>query len=145
MLPAKTASERGERGSMAKTQTAPEVIFDKRDQLLKIEAALIEGETLYAVYDLQGAGTGFIGITSKRIIYYDKQFLRKIKAVVSIPYSRIIAVGTHDESGLLTGRGFFSSSTLILTTAHGETLFHFRGADKAYQAHYLIIQHMCPD
>mgnify|MGYP003462189999 CR=1 FL=1 len=120
----------------------PEIIFDKQDQLDKIEAAMIPGETIDAVFDMKGGGTGFIGITTHRIIVYDKAFLRRMKAVVSIPYSRILALAAEDESGLLTGRGFFASSKVLLTTSHGEYEFEFRGADKAHIAHNLILGHM---
>lgn len=118
------------------------MLFDRDDQLEKIGSALLDGETLEAVFDMKGGGTGFIGITDKRIIVYDKAFLRKVKAVVSIPYSRIISVASKDESGLFTGRGFFSSSEVILQTSHGEMEFEFRGAEKAHIAHDLILGHM---
>ena len=91
---------------------------------------------------MKGGGTGFIGITSHRIIFYDKAFLRKMKAIVSIPYSHIHTIAAEDESGLLTGRGFFSSSKLLLQTSHGDYEFEFRGADKAHTAHNLILAHM---
>ena len=119
-----------------------EVIFDKREQLQKIEAGLLPGETVEGVFDMKGGGTGFIGITSKRVIVYDKTFLRKMKAVVSIPYSRITSIAAEDESGLFTGRGFFASSRVVLTTSHGELEFEFRGADKAHLAHNMILSHM---
>jgi hypothetical protein len=38
-------------------------------------------------------------------------------------------IAAEDESGLLTGRGFFSTSRLLITTNHGEHEFEFRGAD----------------
>ena len=119
-----------------------EVIFDKQDQLQKIEAGLLPDETIEAVFDMKGGGTGFIGITSKRVIVYDKAFLRKMKAVVSIPYSRITSIAAEDESGLFSGRGFFASSKVVLTTSHGDFEFEFRGADKAHLAHNLILSHM---
>ena len=65
-----------------------------------------------------------------------------MKAVVSIPYPRIISVGAKDEAGLFTGRGFFSSSQVYITTANSEHEFDFRGADKAHVAHNLIITHL---
>jgi hypothetical protein len=119
-----------------------EVIYDKKDQLEKIEAALLPGETIEGVFDMKGGGTGFIGVTSKRVIVYDKEFLRKMKAVVSIPYSRILTIAAEDESGLFTGRGFFSSSKVVLGTSHGDFEFEFRGADKAHLAHDMILGHM---
>jgi Bacterial PH domain len=118
------------------------VHYDRPEQVQKIEAALLPGETIDAVFDMKGGGTGFIGITSRRVIIYDMAFMRKMKAVVSIPYSRIISVAAQDESGLFTGRGFFSSSNVVLSTSHQSYEFEFRGADKAHIAHDLIVAHM---
>jgi hypothetical protein len=118
------------------------VIFDKEDQLQKIKAALLPDEQVEAVFDLKGGGTGFIGITSKRVIFQDNAWVTNTKAVVSIPYSRIYTVAAQDEAGLLTGRGFFSSSKVIITTSEGPRIFQFRGADKAHVAHDLILTHM---
>ncbi len=119
-----------------------EVVFDRREQLEKVQAALLPGETVEAVFDMKGGGTGFLGITSRRVIIYDKVFLRRMKAVVSVPYSRIHSIAAEDEAGLFTGRGFFASSKLVITTSHGEYEFEFRGADKAHLAHTLILGHM---
>lgn len=119
-----------------------EPVYDKRDQYDKVQEALLPGEQIEAVFDLIGTGTGFVGITSHRLIVYDKAFLRKMKAVVSVPYGRILSIAAEDQSGLMTGRGFFGSSHLILTTSHGEYDFEFRGADKAHLAHNLILRHM---
>ena len=117
-------------------------VYDKKDQLEKIQSGLLPGEQIEAVLDMKGGGTGFIGITTKRVIVYDKAFMRKMKAMVSIPYSRINSIATEDEAGLLTGRGFFSSSKMVLNTSHGEYEFEFRGADKAHLAHNLILGHI---
>ncbi len=119
-----------------------EVVFDRREQLEKVQAALLPGETVEAVFDMKGGGTGFLGITSRRVIIYDKVFLRRMKAVVSVPYSRIHSIAAEDEAGLFTGRGFFASSKIVLTTSHGDFEFEFRGADKAHLAHNLILSHM---
>ena len=116
--------------------------YDKKEQLEKIEAALLPGETTEAVFDMKGGGTGFIGITTKRVIVYDKSFARNMRALVSIPYSRVTSVAAEDESGLLTGRGFFSSSKVVMSTSHKEYEFEFRGADKAHAAHDLILRHI---
>jgi hypothetical protein len=121
---------------------AEQPAFDRLEQLKKIEAALLPDEHVWAVFDMKGGGTGFVGITTKRIIVYDKSFLRKMKAVVSIPYSRIHTVAAEDDANVLTGRGFFSSSKVILTTGHGEIELEFRGADKAHYAHNLILSQM---
>jgi len=123
--------------------SAQEVIFDKQDQLDKVWDWILPGETLYAVYDCKGAGTGFIGITDRRIIFYDKRFIGKKKAMVSVPHSQIAAVSSEDKSNLLTGRGFFSSSTIgIHTTGNAYYEFEFRGADKAHEAYQFIMPHL---
>ena len=119
-----------------------EAIYDRQEQLQKVAEACLPGETVEAVFDMKGGGTGFIGITTKRVIVYDKEFLRKNKAVVSIPYSRITTIAAEDESGLFTGRGFFGSSKVTISFSGGSYEFEFRGADKANIAHNLILSHM---
>lgn len=118
---------------------------DKKEQLQKIEHACLPGESVHGVFDMKGGGTGFLGVTSKRIIVYDKSFMRKMKAVVSIPYSRIHTIAAEDESGLLTGRGVFSSSKIALKSGTEEYEFEFRGADKAHYAHNMILTMMLKD
>lgn len=120
----------------------PEVYHDKREQLEKIRSALLPGEEVEAVFDMKGGGTGFMGITTKRVIVYDKAFMRKMKAMVSIPHSKITSIAAEDESGLLTGRGFLSGSIMVLQTGHEEYEFEFRGVDKAHYAHDLILTHI---
>ncbi len=120
----------------------PQVISDRPDQLEKIRAGLLPGEEIEAVFDLKGGGTGFVGITSKRIIFQDNAWVTNTKAVVSIPYSRIHTVAAEDAVGLFTGRGFFSSSTIVITTSAAPRAFQFRGADKAHIAHDLILRHI---
>ena len=120
----------------------PEVFYDKKEQLNKIQAALLPGEVIEAVFDMKGGGTGFIGITSKRVIIYDKSFMRKMKAVVSVPYSKITSIAAEDESGLVTGRGFFASSNVVLKAGTETFEFEFRGAEKAHHAHNLILFHI---
>ena len=123
-------------------QATAQPVYDKKDQLEKIQASLLPGEVVEAVFDLKSAGTGFIGITNKRVIIYDKAFLRKMKALVSIPYNRIYAIAAEDEEAWWGHRGFWSTSKLVLTTGKTEYEFEFRGADRAHIAHDLILRHM---
>ena len=119
------------------------VIFDKQEQLDKLWDWIVGGETLYAVYDCKGTGTGFVGITDRRLIFYDKRFLGKKKAMVSVPYSQIAAISSEDKSNLLAGRGFFSSSNIgVHTTGNAYYEFEFRGADKAHEAYQFILTHL---
>ncbi len=118
---------------------AADPYFDRKEQLSRVTDMLLPGEQVLAVFDMKGGGTGFLGVTTKRLIVYDKAFLRKMKATVSVPFSRVQSVAAEDESGLFTGRGFFGSSKLVVSTSHKEYEFEFRGSDKAHHAHQLIV------
>jgi len=118
-------------------------VFDRQEQLRKVEAGLLDGEQIFAVYDLKGGGTGFLGITSKRLIVYDRTYLIDRQALVSIPYTRVVTVAAEDHPNPVAGRGFFSSSRLVLALQGDRRYeFEFRGADKALHAHNLILWHM---
>lgn len=124
-------------------QHDPNIQVDKKDQLERIEAVCLPDEIILAVYDLKGIGTGFIGFTDKRIIFYDKAFLKKKKALVSIPYSRIASVASEDNKGFVIKSGFFVSDTLIIQPIGLEPkTFEFRGGEKAHQAHNMIMNHL---
>jgi hypothetical protein len=125
------------------TNYAEDMIVDKKDQLEKIEGMCLPEETILAVFDLKSRGTGFIGITDKRIIYYDKEFLRKKKAMVSLPHHQIASVASEDNSGLFIKKGFFVSDVLTINPiGHEPKSFEFRGGEKAHQAHNIIMRHV---
>lgn len=113
--------------------------FDKKEQLQKIEAGLLTNEHVIGVFDMKGGGTGFLGITNKRVVIFDKAFMRKMKAVVSIPYSRITSIAAEDDGGWASGRGFMSTSNLVVRAGSEQFEFEFRGADKAHMAHDMIL------
>jgi len=122
---------------------AEDIIVDKKDQLEKIEGVCLPDEIIRAVFDLKGAGTGFLGLTDKRIIFYDKAFMKKKKAIVSIPYSRIASVASEDNKGFFIKSGFLVSDTLTIEPIGLEPrTFEFRGGDKAHQAHNIIMQYL---
>ena len=108
-------------------------VFDKKDQFDRINAYVIKGETLKAVYDCKGAGTGFVGITDQRVIFYDQGVFLKKKTMVSIPYHQIVGVASADE-GIV-----FKTSEITLITSAGRFEFEFRGADKAHWAYQYIM------
>jgi hypothetical protein len=112
------------------------VIFDNESQYKRIAAYILPGETLYAVYDCKGGGTGFVGITDRRIIFYDQGILFKKKAMISIPYNQVIGVAAADE-GII-----FQSSQITLITGAGSFSFEFRGVDKAQWAYRFILNQM---
>jgi hypothetical protein len=116
---------------------------DKKDQLEKVEAVCLPDELIRGVFDLKGRGTGFLGITDKRIIYFDKEFMKNKKALVSIPFSRIASVASEDNSGFFIQKGFLVSDTLAITLNGGDIkLFEFRGGEKAHIAHMIIMEHL---
>ena len=113
-----------------------DTVYDKKDQYERIKAHLVPGEILYLVYDMKGGGTGFVGVTDRRLIFQDSAFLGKKRSMVSLPFTQITAVGV-EESG-----GFFSSSTLQILSSAREWEFQFRSADKAYQAYQYIMRNL---
>ncbi len=119
--------------AVAPAQPAFKPTYDNEGQFKRICAYVIQGETLYAVFDCKGVGTGFVGITDKRLIFYDQGVLLKKKNMVSIPYHQIIGVASADE-GLI-----FQTSEITLFTAAGKFSFEFRGADKAHWAYAFIM------
>ncbi len=121
---------------------AQQPVVDKKEQLEKIEAYAIPGETILAVFDLKGAGTGFLGLTDRRLIFYDKGFLQRYKAMVTIPYSKITVLASQDEEGILTRGRLFGSSKLAISAGHDQYEFEFRGAEKAHLAYQVIAQHL---
>jgi len=116
------------------TQATPKVQFDRQDQLQRIQAYVIPGETLIAVFDCKGTGTGFVGFTDQRLIFYDQAFLTKKKSMVSVPYNNIVGVASTDE-GMI-----FTTSEITLLTAAGNYTFQFRGSDKAHMAYRYIMK-----
>jgi hypothetical protein len=114
------------------------VEFDQQSQVDQVVPWLLEHEKLHAVFDCKGAGTGFIAVTNKRLMFYDKAFMRKRKALTSIPFTRISAVSSVDE-----GRGLFgATSELVVKTGTEEFEFEFRGGDKAQRAYKLIMNEL---
>jgi len=116
--------------------------FDRKIQVERVAAMLIPGEVVDAVFDMKGGCTGFVGITNRRVIIHDRAFLHRHEATVSIPYSKISSVAAKEESGRWAGRACWASCELILTTGAGDFELEFRGAEKAHQAHCLILQHL---
>ncbi|MFI7615470.1 hypothetical protein ACIBP6_30010 [Nonomuraea terrae] len=56
------------------------VPYDKQEQLQQIQSGLMQNEHIIAVYDAIGAGTGFLGLTDRRVIIQDKSFIGKTVA-----------------------------------------------------------------
>jgi hypothetical protein len=120
---------------MASTE---DVEFDQKSQLESIVPWILDEEKLYAVYDCKGAGTGFVAITNKRLLFYDKAFMARRKALTSVPYNKVTAVSSIDE-----GRGLWgATSSLVVKTGSEAYEFEFRGGDKAQRAYKLIMHEL---
>ncbi|TMB68981.1 MAG: hypothetical protein E6J43_05230 [Chloroflexi bacterium] len=116
----------------------PEVMYDNRGQYEQLQPWILPDETLHAVFDCKGWQTGFLGITDKRLLFYNKEFMRKRKALVSVPFNKITSVGSIDEGRGALGWG--SHSLLVVRAGAGEDYeFEFRGGDKAQRAYQLIM------
>ena len=125
---------------MSATDEMGAIPFDKQDQVDKIQAGLLPGERIIAVYDGKGGGTGFIGLTDRRVVLQDNSFVGKKVALTSVPYSRINAVSFVSDKSML---GKFASSSAIALSAGGTTYqIEFRGEDKARHAHDVILGFM---
>lgn len=114
--------------------------FDKQDQVDKIQAGLLPGETIIAVYDGKGGGTGFIGLTNRRVVLQDNGFVGKKVALTSVPYSKINAVSFVSDKSML-GK-LASSSSIALSVGSTTYEIEFRGQEKAKHAHDVILGFM---
>jgi hypothetical protein len=107
--------------------------YDNKGQYDRIAAYCIPGETIYAVFDCKGKGTGFVGITDRRVIFYDQGVFSSKKSMISIPFNQVIGISSAD-SGMI-----WQTSEITLITAAGKFDFEFRGGDKAHQAYAYIM------
>lgn len=125
---------------MSDTYSGVAPTFDKQDQFDRIQAGLLQGETVLAVYDGKGAGTGFIGLTDRRVVLQDNSFVGKRMALTSIPYSKVNAVSFVSDKSML---GKFASSSSVALDVGGKTYeVEFRGEEKAKHAHDTILRLM---
>lgn len=107
---------------------------DDEGQLEQIQTYVIPGETLHAVFDCQGRGAGFVGITDQRVIFRDYGVLLHKRVMVSVPYNRVVGAAISDEEGAASGRG-----EMTLLTAVGNFTFEFNGAEEALWAYRFIM------
>jgi hypothetical protein len=115
----------------------PDVIFDRSDQLDQIRSGLLNGEQVIAVYDAIGAGTGFIGLTDRRVIIQDKSFVGKKVAITSIPYSKITSVSVVSNKSW--AGAFFSTGSIALHVGSQTYHIDFRGVEKSQHTHNVIL------
>lgn len=86
--------------------------FDRREQYEQIASGLMPGENILAVYDAIDIGTGFLGLTDRRVIIQDKSFVGKKVAITSIPYSRISSVSVLSNKSW--AGTFFGSGSIAI-------------------------------
>ena len=114
--------------------------YDRQEQWDKVQAGLISGENLLAVFDCTGVGTGFVGVTNKRVVLQDNSFVGKKSAVTSLPYKSIQAVSFVSDKSMF-GK-FVSSSTIAITAGGNVREATFRGEEKAKYIHDTILWHV---
>ena len=119
---------------------ATDPVYDKQEQYERVRDGLLPGESVVAVYDCIGAGTGFVGLTDQRVILQDNSFVGKKVALTSVPYSRVHAVSFVANKSLL---GKFASTSEVSILVSGEQHeCEFRGHDKARLVHDTILARM---
>ena len=114
--------------------------YDRKEQLRQIESGLLQGEEVIAVYDAIGAGTGFIGVTNRRVIVQDKSFVGKKVAITSIPYGKITSVSVVSNKSW--GGSFFSTGSIAINVGTHTYEVEFRGSDKAHHVHNVVLHYI---
>ncbi|MEU7899631.1 MULTISPECIES: PH domain-containing protein [Nonomuraea] len=117
-----------------------DIAFDRQEQLQQIQSGLLPGEQVIAVYDAIGAGTGFLGLTDRRVIVQDKSFVGKKLAITSIPYSKISAVSVVSNKSF--AGSFFSSGAIAIHVGTHTYEVEFRGENKAHHVHNVILHYI---
>ncbi|CCH72496.1 PH domain-containing protein [Nostocoides australiense] len=119
---------------------ADEIYYDKKDQLQIVQNSLLPDETVFAVYDGKEVGTGFIGLTDRRVILQDNSFVGGRVAVTSVPYNKITAV-SYASNASVFGR-FTEETTVAIHTSHGTYEVLLRGSEKAKHTHDVILHYV---
>src|ERR1051325_7662019 len=106
-----------------------EAIYDSKGQLQQIESGLLDGEQIIAVYDAVGVGTGFIGLTDRRVIIQDTSFVGKRVAITSIPYAKITSISVVSNKSW--AGSFFSTGSIAIHVGTQNYEVDFRGGQKS--------------
>ncbi|MEU4566854.1 PH domain-containing protein [Micromonospora sp. NPDC023956] len=114
--------------------------YDRKEQYNQISSGLLQGEQIIAVYDAIGTGTGFIGLTDRRVIIQDQSFVGKKFAITSIPYSKITSVSVVSNKSW--GGQFFSTGAIAIHVGTHTYEVEFRGSDKAHHVHNVILHYI---
>lgn len=114
-----------------------DVVYDLKEQLAAVEAGLLTGEQVIAVYDGKGAGTGFIGLTDRRVVLQDESYVGGRVALTSIPYSGIHAVSLVSNKSFLSA--YVEAATVGITISGHTYEIELRGHEKARHVHDVIL------
>lgn len=114
--------------------------YDRKEQLQQVQSGLLPGEEIIAVYDAIGAGTGFIGLTTKRVLVQDRSFVGKKVAITSIPYAKITSVSVVSNKSW--AGNFFSTGSIAINVGAQTYEVDFRGADKSHHVHNVILHYI---
>lgn len=117
-----------------------EPVYDHKEQFQQIQSGLLDGEQIIAVYDAVGAGTGFIGLTNRRVIVQDKSFVGKRVAITSVPYARITSVSVVSNKSW--AGSFFSTGAIAVNVGTHTYEVEFRGDQKAHHVHNVILHYI---
>jgi hypothetical protein len=116
-----------------------EAIYDIEEQWQAVEAGLLEGEQLVAVYDAKDAGTGFIGLTDLRVVLQDESYVGGRVALTSIPYGGVHAVSLVANKSFLGG--YVEAATVSIVISGHTYEVELRGHDKARHVHDVILHY----
>ncbi|WP_025616743.1 PH domain-containing protein [Salinispora cortesiana] len=114
--------------------------YDRKEQLQQIQSGLLEGEQIIAVYDAVGTGTGFIGVTDRRVIIQDRSFIGKRYAITSIPYAKVTSVSVVSNKSW--GGSFFSTGAIAIHVGTHTYEVEFRGSQKSHHVHNVILHYI---
>ncbi len=122
-------------GTFANPFGMTEPYYDRKEQFDKIAQLLVPGETLWLVLDCKGGGTGYVGLSDRRVVFQDSNWRKSRNVLVSVPLDRIHAVGLSSEVNLI-GR---STGILSIQAGEDDWTFEFKNADKLRQAYKLLM------
>jgi hypothetical protein len=103
-------------------------LFDRQDQLQMVGQYLLPNEVVEAVFDCHSTGTGFVGVTNRRVILLDPAYLNRGSAMVSIPYSKVSAVAIRGRAVVISCGSVFHEQEL-------------KNQERARTAHDWILNH----
>jgi hypothetical protein len=109
-----------------------DIVYDHKEQFQQVTTGLLPGETVIAVYDAIGAGTGFLGLTDRRVIIQDKSFVGKRVALTSVS-----VVSNKSWAG-----PFFSSGSIAINVGQQVYEMDFRGEQKSHHVHNVILHYI---